>query len=384
MITPLRVRAFTAADAGAVAALHARAYPARSWPSEAACAAYFRELLLHNPWADAEMPSWVAEDEAGVAGFMGVMTRRMRFAARPIRVAVACQLMVDPGRPTGFAALELMRRYFAGPQDLSVADGANDAARRCWEACGGLASPLHTLHWVRLLRPARGLLHLAGGRALNLLGGPFAALADACLRFGPHVQSGLREEPLEAAGLTEVLRRLRSVFALRPDYEVWDLEWLLSQARAKRRHGELHGALLRDRGGRAAGWFLYYLNGAVSKVLSVGGGRSELPGVLEALFEHARARGAAALEGRLEPHVAPALKGKRCLLQNRGISTLLHSRDPALLVPFLRGDALFTRLEGEWWTRFNGEPAPAPQRTPRELAQKTPAARKRKVALTPF
>ena len=76
-----------------------------------------------------------------------------------------------------------------------------------------------------------------------------------------------------------------------------------------------------------------------------------MSGLLAALFEHAQRRGAAAIEGRVEPHLAPALKGKRCLLQNGGVATLLHARDPGLLVPFLRGDVLCTRLEAEWWTR---------------------------------
>jgi hypothetical protein len=357
-MTRIRLREFVPSDAPAVAALHARTQPESAWPSEAARAGYFREVLLHNPWRDPGMPSWVAEDGARIAGFFGVLPRRMLFRGRPVRVAVGCQLMVDPEHRRSFLALELMKRFFAGPQDLSVADGANDASRRCWEACGGLASPLHTLHWTRLLRPARGLLHLAAGRTLNLLGGPLAALADACLRLGGAREPGLREAPLDPSGLAEAVAHHRGAFTLRPDYEPAALDWLLSQARAKRRHGELQGALLRDRGGRAAGWFLYYANTGVSKVLSVGGAREQLPAVLEALFAHARARGAAALEGRLEPHVAAALKGKRCLLQNRGIATLLHARDPALLVPFLRGDALFTRLEGEWWTRFNGELLP--------------------------
>jgi hypothetical protein len=46
-------------------------------------------------------------------------------------------------------------------------------------------------------------------------------------------------------------------------------------------------------------------------------------------------------------------------MQHRGISTLLHARDQSLLVPFLRGDAFFSRLEGEWWMRFGGEQEPA-------------------------
>lgn len=379
----MRVREFSAQDAAEVAALHARTHPESTWASEAACAAYFRDLLLQNPWRDPQMPSWVAEEHSRIVGFFGVLPRRMRFHERLVRVAVGCQLMVDAEHRRSFAALELMKRFFSGPQDLSIADGANDASRRCWEACGGLSSQLHALHWVHLLQPARGLLHLAAGPTLTLLGAPIAALADACLRFGGRRHPRLREEPLDAAGLVEAVHHARGAFALRPDYDPGALEWLLGQARAKSRHGCLEGALLRDRGGRAAGWFLYYLKPGVSKVLTVGGARGELPAVLEALFAHARARGAAVLEGRLEPHLATALKGRRYLLQNRSIATLLHARDPALLVPFLRGDALFTRLEGEWWTRFNGEPAveTAPDAS-RPAAIGAAGAIKRRAALT--
>ena len=54
--------------------------------------------------------------------------------------------------------------------------------------------------------------------------------------------------------------------------------------------------------------------------------------------------------------IGAALQGKRVLLQNRGVWTLLHARDPNLLVPFIRCAAFFSRLDGEWWMRFGGEP----------------------------
>jgi hypothetical protein len=356
-LSRLRLRPFTAPDAAAVAALHARAYPRSRWPSLAARAAYFRELLLQNPWADAELPSWVAEDREGIAAFLGIIPRPMHFGARKIRVAVACQLMVDPARRSGLAALELLRRYFAGPQDLSIADGANDASRQCWEAAGGAASPLHSLHWVRLLRPAQGALQLAasrpGLRALGALARPFAAIADACM--SARRPKPLLCEPLDGAALAQAMQELRGAFSLRPRYDPHSAAWLLAQAGAKRRHGPLQGALLREAGGRAAGWFLYYLNCRMSQVLQIGSRRERAGDVLEQLFEHARAQGAVAIQGRLEPNLAQALQGRRCLLQQRGIATLVHARDPGLLVPFFRGDALFTRLDGEWWTRFEGD-----------------------------
>ena len=351
----MKARAFAPRDAAGVAALHARVYPASEWPSPADYEAYLREVLLGNPWLDPQMPSWVIEDGGRIAGFLGVMPRRMRFAGRPLRVAVSCTFMVEPETRASFAALELLRRFFAGPQDLSIADGANDASRALWEASGGIASPLHSLHWVRLLRPAQGLLSLAGGRLRRFaaLARPIAALLDACVPAKFHVQ--YQEEPLDAAGLCEALKEIRQG-ALRPDYDPASLDWLLAQARAKRRHGELQGAIARDGSDRIAGWFLYYLNGAVSQVLQLGARPGALNAVFEQLARHARRRGARALEGRMEPQLTAVLQGKRCLMQSRAISTLLHARDQGLLLPLLRGDALFSRLEGEWWMRFAGEP----------------------------
>ena len=190
-----------------------------------------------------------------------------------------------------------------------------------------------------------------------------AALVDACLgsRFKPHY----RETPLDAAMLCRLMQEQKQ-FTLRPEYDAASLEWLLEQALSKRGSGELQSAIMRDRAGAAAGWFLYYLNEGVSQVLQLGARRGALPAMLEHLAHHAWRRGARALEGRMEPNLAAALRGKRVLMRNRAIWTLLHARDQSLLVPFLRGDAFFSRLDGEWWMRFAGdaeEAAAAPPRT---------------------
>jgi hypothetical protein len=359
----LRVRRFTPEDAAGVAALHARVYPG-AWSSRAALASYIREVLFNNPWHDPELPSWVAEDCEGIGGFIAVLPRRMLHGERILRVAVGCQFMVDPAKRRSLTALELLKRFFAGPQDLSVADGANESSAALWEAAGGAASPLHNVHWVRLLRPAQGLLQLAPERLrrMSALAEPIAAIADACMPRPRTSGSAWREENLEAGGLAEALEQHRASFTLRPQYDRASLEWLLAEAGAKRRHGVLQGCLLRETDGRIAGWFLYYLNARMSQVLQVGARRERVSAVLERLFEHAGARGAVAIQGRLEPHMAAGLRHKLCVLQNRGIMTMLHARDPSLLLPFYRGDAFFSRLDGEWWMRFSGgAAAPAPR-----------------------
>src|SRR5258708_15243432 len=110
----------------------------------------------------------------------------MAFGGRPMRVGVGCQFMVDPNLRHGLTALQLARAALSAPQDLFIADGANDFSRQILTGLGGTTPLLYNLHWTRPLRPARYALSLleercALPRALTLparsLGALVAALA---------------------------------------------------------------------------------------------------------------------------------------------------------------------------------------------------------------
>jgi hypothetical protein len=358
------IRPLAEGDIPAVARLFSRVYPGAHWVSHSECEAYFHQIFFANPWFDPQLPSWVAHEGSRIVGFIGVLARPMRYRGRPLRAAVVSQLMVDQERPHGTAAALLLRKALAGPQALTISDGANDASRRMWEALGGLNSALYSLQWRRLLRPAQYALERIAGRAraAALLAKPIAVIADA---YGAQRRTlrrpvALREEPLDAAALLDGLRGAAACVAVAPEYDCASLEWILAQARAKRRHGELQSALLRAAGGEIGGWFLYYLNGGTSRVLQVHAREGSEHAVLDHLFHHAWARGAAALEGRMEPRLARALGERHSLFLSTSVYALLHARDPEVLAALARGDAFFSRLEGEWWMRFIGEPVPVP------------------------
>src|SRR5687767_5613852 len=154
------IRRFVEDDVPPVAALFARIYPKIRWRSQAACESYFREMFFANPWCDPEIPSWVADEGGRIAGFYGVIPRRMLLRGRPIRMAMGTQFFVDPDQRHSLTALELVKACISGPQDLTFTDTAGERSGRMWTAVGGTALLLYSLHWIRPLRPARYVLSL--------------------------------------------------------------------------------------------------------------------------------------------------------------------------------------------------------------------------------
>ena len=185
------IRPFEAKDATEIAGLFKAVFPKNSWESTAELAAYIRQMFCDHPWRDDDIPSWVACEEGKPVGFLAVMPRPMMHGKQPIRAAVGCQFLVHPARRQSLVAVQLLRSFFQGPQDMSLADGANILSARMWEPMGGAVSPVHSLSWIRVLRPAEGALWLARTRSpwLRSMGGigtSLAALADACaMRAAP-------------------------------------------------------------------------------------------------------------------------------------------------------------------------------------------------------
>lgn len=310
----------------------------------------FQELFLRNPWTDASLSSWVARDGGRIVGVVGVMPRPMRLRGKPVRAAVLTHY--------GSAARELLRAALAGPQDLALSDGADDALRRAWEVAGGSTVPLYGLQWRRLLRPARcalGRLPGIAGRAAAVVAGPVAIAADACVtrRRGLGRKSTLLAQPLTATSLFNALETFAAGYDLRPLHDVPALEWLLAQARARLPQGDLQAQLLRQ-GGRIAGWFLYYLNRETSTVLQLAARPGCEDAVLAHLFEHAWRRGAAAIEGRMEPRFSHELSRQHCSFVVPARFVVAHSRHSELVGALGAGDAFFSRLEGASWLQPAG------------------------------
>lgn len=355
-----RIRPLEREDVPRVCRLYERVARSGSPDPPPQLAGYFERTVLDHPWYDPEIPSLVYEGADGeIVGFLGSHVRRLRVDGRPIRMAASGQLVADPTtRQRGVGAL-LMRHFLAGPQELAITDGATETVRQMWTGLGGQALVHASIGWTKVLRPAAMSAAMMSqsarsvvptlARSLRFVAPPLDAAAQlvarrADIRLTPPDATA---EPLTVDALLDQIRAAARFLRLYPDYDAEFVRWLFQELSA------IDGApvrhLVRDRRGRVAGWYIYHLPPAgVASALQVAapGGDPDL--VLDHLFWDAACRGAAAVQGRLEPALFGPLGGRRSLLR-RSSGALAHTDDQHLLGVLGSPKALLTRLDGEWW-----------------------------------
>lgn len=366
----MTIRPMELGDLDAVTELYERVVRSGTAPS-AKLRSWFERMLFDHPWVDLEIPSLVAlDDRGGLDGFLASHVRRLRIDGRQGRLACSGQLVSDPEARRRAAGALLLKAYLDGPQDLTITDGATETVRVMWERLGGELAHPQSIEWWRPLRPGtlaaslwarhRGRARPARAVAAVARAADTAARLPAARRLAGVASVGTRPaagerhaaraDPLTPDEVVAELPNLAARLRLYPDYDHAFTGWLLEELASTRERGELQAHLVRDADGRALGWFVYFLiTGGPSPVVSVVAPDEPSSGaVLDALFEDARARGAAAVHGRLEPRLVAPAAARGCLLRYAG-QTLVHARDPGLAALAMSRHALLTRLEGEWW-----------------------------------
>jgi GNAT superfamily N-acetyltransferase len=326
-------------------------------------APYFQRTMFDYPWANPQVPPLVFDaDDNRIVGFIGSHVRRLVLAGRRIRMGCAGPLFTDPReRHLGIGA-RLLRSYLAGPQDLTITDGANAVVHEMWVRLGGYALHPGSLIWTRLFRPGRAVgdlwLQRKGTRRLRTAARSAWPAIDAPLSriaHPPDPPAGVGAEELTPGAMMEHHGDVVGNAVLRVDYDEPFLEWLFREMAAVRTRGTLVRRLVR-REERVLGWYVAYLKPReLSQVMDVKAARGELGTVLDCLFADAWRGGAAALEGRLEAALYEPLSSRRCLLRY-GTRSLFHSSDPEVLAAISLGKSALTRLDGEWWMGHHTEP----------------------------
>lgn len=360
------VRPLRRDDLDRLAVLFAETFRREQDADLASLVARLERAYFDHPWADLQIPSRVYDDGRQLVGFLGVVPRPMQFGDRRVVAAITGNLMVRPGKAGAFVSLQLSRACLRGPQDLTISDSGLDSTRRIAERSGGITARLYSLRFDRRIAPLSHAGHeLLRWRAPALWRRLSPLLSQAERRVsqrlfhGPYrrYDNGHRTEPIEIDALAQRLSRQPEA-ALRPVYEPSALAWMLQ---TPRRPGGAGMRIRRvvDPHGREVGVFAYYLEpGEAGDVVLVVG--SQPRAVLECLIDDAVDGGARSLWGRADPQQLLDLTTCGCQLGSDSW-VLVHANDPALLQPFLRGDAFFPPLDGERWSmRFVDQPLGEP------------------------
>jgi len=363
------LRPFSEGDVPAVADLVWRVLHERPGSSPSSLKTYFEELFFRNPWRDEGIVSRVYEDAQGcVRGFFGAVPRRMTIQGQQIRLAFGSNFVLDPESRSSMAAMQLVRTFMKGTQDISLTDSANENSRQLLRSLGFGVVPVYSLIWARPLRPslyaAHGLARLKKSRLAKTLGSiarPGLALFDAlAVSFGGspfhHAQPSTTGEDLSADMLLQCLNTIPNKQLLLPKYDLTSLQWVLKFVGDRRAFGNVRRVLVRDSNRRPIGWFIYYSpTDGIGEVLQIGADSPSTGKVLDHLFYDAWSRGLIGLHGRLEPHFMQELTLRSCFFLRNGSWTLAHSNRPELLGLIQSGSAFFSRLDGEWCFRVDAD-----------------------------
>jgi predicted N-acetyltransferase YhbS len=354
------VRPLRREDLPEVAAMFAETMHATPPDGEDRLAEFFRRTLIDHPWADPELPSFVAEQRGGgIVGLVGVQARRLRFRDRDLRLACIGFFAVHPGARPGAVALQLARDVMGGAQDASVGDSASMVVERFFAPRhGGRVVELSGGHWVRAWRPgavADGLVpavteRLRGCGPLHVLGrGIDRGAARASRRILAPERTDSVAQPLTPALLLKHQPSILPPGSLHVAYDEPYLTWLFTEMGCSPARGLPIAHLVRDSGGRALGWYVYYLRpGGRSEVMQIVARPRDHGAVLDHLLRHAWEHGSAMLRGRLEPGLTALVCRRRCMLWYRG-GALAHSHDPELADALVHHGTL-SRLDNEWFS----------------------------------
>jgi hypothetical protein len=311
---------------------------------------YFLRTFLSPPLSDLR-PLVHEEDNGRITGFLGIVGRRFMLDRRPVSAALSSQFVVHKDARKKFVGVMLLRQFLMGPQALSFADEANENSRIIWEKLGGSTAAPYSLHWVAPLHPAKFLAAIGPERWRPLMkaAASLSCLADAaffsmCRRLASEPIPALTAGELCSQSVPDLISN-QMQYMLRPCYEAGELQ--------SRIDGSTHTALLRRPAGDIAGWYIYHLSkNRIAEVLQVGCNPASAKEVIAHLFADVIDKRAIAVSGRLEPHIAQALPLRFPIFYRRLGTMLIHSKDLRILETIRSGNALLSRIDGEWAVRF--------------------------------
>lgn len=365
----VEIRPFRVGDEEAVGLLHRRVWQPESADSSQESeryASWLRDTFLRHPWGESGIHSLVAESGERVIGFMGVLPRPLRLGSQSLFAAVSSQLVVSPDERASLAGLSLIKAFFAGPQDVSIADEANTPARRIWEAAGGSTASITSVGWTTLLRPVQyGLSRASKRPGLGWMRhtGLLASVADSMVSkrwLQSSKRMALGTTLMTEGGDDDLLswfedRRSADVGRtdpLKPRYDETSLRWLMDRLRSSGQAVRI--GIVRDRKETPVGCFVYREEKSQDAEVLLLQSSSRLADQTFAwLVRDAADRNISSLSGRMQPDFVEPISYARSVLRSPPRWTLFHTGLDIVASQFREGRTQLSRLEGEFPSRLS-------------------------------
>jgi hypothetical protein len=358
------VRSLQPSDIPGVAQLFQTKFRDARRPAPAWLPAYLEEIFLNHPWQDGQQTSRVIVDGTGaVAGFIGVMPQRLLWGTTVVRTSVLGSLMSREPQRNPLVGAKLLRSALNGSHDLSLSESANRLSLKMWEKSGGITLPLHSLSWIRVLRPVSfPFAMLAENRSffsaitpvprgLDRLAQAVVPSAFAIASDGPQAESYDVGPDEFAAAVPALCTR----YCIKPLWDEQILTWLLRHAATKGPFDAAVMRLVKGKGNRVVGGYIQYGKrygvASVLQLFAIAGAERL---VVDNMLTHAAATGFAAVRGRVQPEFLDSLVRQRSLMFRRA-ATVIHTRDQSLRALLLGEGALITGLAAEGWSKLMGE-----------------------------
>jgi len=358
------IRAFSEEYLDDIADLYLKAMRGQNRKAPQSLKDYFRDILLNNPWVTPEIPSIMYLDGGRPVGFMGVIPRPMQFKGQPIRAGVGAQFFVDRKLHRGPAAIEILRAFLRGPQEITFTDGSGEDSSIVWRAVGAQVARMQSFNWMRILRPieaGRAMFDRTGGTVSGLKGisGLLARPLDNLVSKLPvsmlkPPRSRYSTRLAEVDELFECIQELNWREPLKPAYRLAEFRWLIGQALRVNNLGKLRLLTVHAPDGSRCGSLVYYAKPRGSAyVLQIGWRRRDhFPEILSALFADAYEQGQYAVKGQAIPQFIVQMSEQYCIFRQLNACVVGHSRNPEIFDAFVSGNNAMSRLDGECWLRF--------------------------------
>ncbi|MBD0414931.1 GNAT family N-acetyltransferase [Oryzicola mucosus] len=348
-------------DIGAVGRLFNIAFRGNDRPASESFTRYFETLFFGSPSYSPQQGSLVHESAGGIDSALLSIPMRFVIGDRPLTGRLLCAFMSN-GRKSGVVgAARLSRNLATSTSPFFFTDNASPVSADHWTAGGGDVLPIHSLEWRRDFRPFNALALRAArrrpvfGHGLIRSGlSPFDILARRSLpsyRSAP--PPGIHVVPVELDRFYAHARPMTERFALRPAWDMDELDWLMRVAAMNTARGVLKLVEVRDGNERVVGCVLYFGKpGETALVLNVLTVAKREQDVVAAMFAHLDAEGYSAARGMAQPFFLNAILRQRRLTLKYGGFFCVKSPNAEIQDAIQRNDIYLGGLASESWSRL--------------------------------